>query len=73
MNTGELIECRNIDGTTTMELVIWCDLCGYGARHNSDPNDKYHFCHRHKETEIRAFMSGSIAGYFEREAQLTLF
>lgn len=73
MNTGELIECLHINGTTTMELVIWCDICGYGARHDSNPDDKYHFCHRHKEKEIRDFMNGSIAGYFEREAQQELF
>lgn len=69
MNTGELIECFHQDGSRTMEPVIWCDLCGWGARHTSNPDDVHHFCHRHKEPEIQAFLDGKIKGYFQLEKE----
>lgn len=72
MNTGETIEAHYPGGIIKIEPVIWCDICGYGARHGSNINDKYHFCHRHKEKDIRAFMNGSLTGYFEHEAQQEL-
>ena len=71
VNTGEMGEVLYQDGTRTMEPIIWCDICGWAAPKDK-PNDKHHFCHRHKPAEVRAFMDGSLSGYFERKAQLDL-
>ncbi|WP_299194568.1 hypothetical protein [uncultured Amphritea sp.] len=66
MNTGEYITVIHKDRSRTSELLIWCDICGYGAREDHKTvYQKIHFCRRHKASEIDRFMSGELPGYFE--------
>lgn len=63
-----------LDGSFQLTDSIWCDICGYGCWHEDmDPVTQFHFCHRHKPSDINDFLSGKTRGYFSEETQLDLF
>ncbi len=72
MNTGEMTDVINIDGTQGQEPIIWCDICGWGdtVRRDGFPDDPFHFCHRHKAAQVQDFMKGRLMGYFEGQQDL---
>ncbi len=74
MNTGKEILTIHIDGSSSMEPVIWCDIDGWGdtVRNQGFPDDPYHFCQRHKADEVQKFMRGELMGYFEGQQELNL-
>ncbi len=62
------------DGTFELIHPVYCDICGWAdSIVDSDPSLDFHFCCRHKISDINLFLAGQIRGYFAAEAQLELF